>query len=485
MTILIFCILMLLLYLDAVKKIDLLTGPMRFLYFLIVPHFPFIFYCCLISDLSLIPLIFLALGLATFHLYSTIRMHFVPFRRDESGNTRIRIEYGGMLLLKAGILGIFLQILLYLILYLTSQFFLPSLFDRLDYGISFATALFFTFDIIYTCVFILLFLLNGGIRVICTCRRLGIVKRVLICLNLWIPVVNLFLAHAMCRAVKDEYAIAVTRRQNAELRPSSNACKTKYPLIMVHGIGFRDLKYFNYWGRIPRILQKNGACVYYGHQKAWGTIEENAAAIAQTIDKALQETGADKVNIIAHSKGGLDSRYLISHLGYADKIASLTTMSTPHRGSELIPFLNKLPDGIYRWIAGLLDHSSAQLGDEHPDCYHASKQLDPAFCSRFNETTPDSPQVYYQSYASVMKNCFSDALLSVPYFFMKLLSHEPNDGLVTESSAKWGQFQGTLQSRKRGISHGDMIDLKREDIKGFDVLECYIQLVENLKEEGF
>lgn len=58
MTILIFCILMLLLYLDAVKKIDLLTGPMRFLYFLIVPHFPFIFYCCLISDLSLIPLIF-------------------------------------------------------------------------------------------------------------------------------------------------------------------------------------------------------------------------------------------------------------------------------------------------------------------------------------------------------------------------------------------------------------------------------------------
>ena len=49
MTILIFCILMLLLYLDAVKKIDLLTGPMRFLYFLIVPHFPFIFYCFLDS----------------------------------------------------------------------------------------------------------------------------------------------------------------------------------------------------------------------------------------------------------------------------------------------------------------------------------------------------------------------------------------------------------------------------------------------------
>ncbi|MDY3771015.1 MAG: hypothetical protein SOZ88_09535 [Lachnospiraceae bacterium] len=46
-------------------------------------------------------------------------------------------------------------------------------------------------------------------------------------------------------------------------------------------------------------------------------------------------------------------------------------------------------------------------------------------------------------------------------------------------------FQGTLQSQGRGISHGDMIDLKREDIKGFDVLECYIQIVTNLKEERF
>ena len=45
-----------------------------------------------------------------------------------------------------------------------------------------------------------------------------------------------------------------------------NNCKTKYPILMVHGMGFRDRKYFNYWGRIPKILKENGADIYYGHQ---------------------------------------------------------------------------------------------------------------------------------------------------------------------------------------------------------------------------
>ncbi|MGN0374887.1 MAG: hypothetical protein ACI4EN_05245 [Butyrivibrio sp.] len=38
---------------------------------------------------------------------------------------------------------------------------------------------------------------------------------------------------------------------------------------------------------------------------------------------------------------------------------------------------------------------------------------------------------------------------------------------------------------KRGISHGDMIDLNRENIPGFDVREWYVQLVADLKNRGF
>lgn len=53
-------------------------------------------------------------------------------------------------------------------------------------------------------------------------------------------------------------------------------------------------------------------------------------------------------------------------------------------------------------------------------------------------------------------------------------------------SAKWGEFKGVFSNnRTRGISHGDIIDLKREDYKGIDVTETYVQIVRELKENGF
>ena len=61
-----------------------------------------------------------------------------------------------------------------------------------------------------------------------------------------------------------------------------------------------------------------------------------------------------------------------------------------------------------------------------------------------------------------------------------------NDGLVSTYSAKWGEFKGIFANqRMRGISHGDMIDLKRQDYKGFDVAEAYVQIAAELKEKGF
>ncbi len=476
--------LLLVLFLDANNKIELSNRFCACIYTFIVPHFPLMIVYLWAEKKEIgFGAWILMLCIVMFQLYSTLRLHFLPFRKNRTESRRIGIEYGGYLLMRLSCIGLLSQIVFYLFFYIGNA---AVDMQKLFPFIITTNRFYLTFDIIYTCIFLWLFLANGTIRILCTCYRLGVVKRILICLWMWIPVVNLFLLRIVSRAAKDEYDIALERHLNETMRVGTDCCATKYPIIMVHGIGFRDLKFFNYWGRMPRLLIENGATIYYGHQNAWGTIEDNAAKIAQTIDRALAETGAAKVNIIAHSKGGLDSRYLISKLGYEEKVASLTTMSTPHRGSALIDLLNKLPDWCYRLIAGWFDRSFATMGDEKPDCYHASKQLAPAYCEKFNEQTADSPLVFYQSYTSVMHGMFSDSLLSIPYLFMKLLTHEKNDGLVAVSSAKWGAFKGVFENtKKRGLSHGDMIDLKREDIKGFDILEKYVQIVEELKNRGF
>ena len=74
--------------------------------------------------------------------------------------------------------------------------------------------------------------------------------------------------------------------------------------------------------------------------------------------------------------------------------------------------------------------------------------------------------------------------LNLSYHLVKYFDG-PNDGLVSEASFQWGERYTLLQTDgDRGISHGDMIDLNRENIPEFDVREFYVQLVHDLKNRG-
>lgn len=312
-------------------------------------------------------------------------------------------------------------------------------------------------------------------------KRLRILKRIIIWSLIWIPGLNLILALYLRGLGRQEIDHTLHRIELEDIFAEGQVCNTRYPILLVHGVGFRDLHYFNYWGRVPRELVRNGARVYYGHQEAWGTIEENGKVLKDKIFAIMKETGSEKVNIIAHSKGGLDARYVISGLGMQDYVASLTTINTPHHGSRLVDFLKHLPDPVYRAICGQINRTFHRFGDSRPDAYHASYQLSHAYSEDFNERYPNQEGIYYQSYASLMKNAFSSKLLFIPYLLLKILD-APNDGLVTVESATWTNFQGVIQnSHLRGISHADMIDLTREDYRGFDVITFYVELVQRLK----
>lgn len=338
---------------------------------------------------------------------------------------------------------------------------------------------------IFSLLFALLLLWNGILRIFFTSLRLRLGTRLLMLLAMWIPGINLIVLLYALRKVHAEYDFACYKASVREVRAESNLCKTRYPIVMVHGVGFRDLRYFNYWGRIPRELTRYGATVYYGNQEAFATIATNAKDLRDRIQEILQETGKKKVNLIAHSKGGLDSRYAISHYQLGHQVASLTTICTPHHGCRFVDYACRLPEGLYRAVAAAFDWWFGHWGDAHPDFYTATHQFSTVESKTFNEQVPDVAGVYYQSYASRMRGAFSDPLLWLPYCLIKPLEGD-NDGLVSTASAQWGAFRGVIENRGyRGISHGDMIDLKREDYRDFDVVECFVRIVSELKEKGF
>ena len=425
----------------------------------------------------------LCLILILIQIVVALYLHIMPVSKQKFSSRRLQILYGGRQILRICFFGILSQLIVYPVL-----FHLPVPDPHLPdaEGLALAFYFFSVLDIIYIILYFYLLLLNGSLRILCTCRSLGTFRRILVFAGIMTPVVNLVVLRYICGKAKEECDRELCRFENRKERDGTLICATKYPIIMLHGIGFRDLKYFNYWGRIPKELVRNGAIVYYGHQEAWGTIEDNALAIRDKIKEVLAENRCDKVNIIAHSKGGLDARYVISALHMEQQVASLTTVSTPHQGSELINLLSRLPDSLYRKISSLFDRSYRKFGDQHPDCYHASKQLAPSYCGHFNEICPNAPEVYYQSYVSQMKGFTADWMLCIPHLLMRLAGAPQNDGLVSVTSAKWGEFKETFVSTSgHGVSHGDMIDLKREDYRGFDVIEAYVKMVAKLKDKGY
>lgn len=240
------------------------------------------------------------------------------------------------------------------------------------------------------------------------------------------------------------------------------SCATKYPLLLVHGIAGRDEGRLPYWGRIPARLREEGAAVYLAGNGGFATIEESARQIRRRVEEIASSRGVDRVNIVAHSMGGLDARYYISSLGGGARAASLTTFSTPHRGSALADFFLEGHPRTSRRVGKIIDLMSRALRKERDsDAYEAARELGPSACAVFNEANPDDARVYYRSYASTI-----DADYGVrAYAALQRLLYAregANDGFVSVESARWGDFRGVIGADEcLSISHDDVHDLRR------------------------
>ena len=271
-----------------------------------------------------------------------------------------------------------------------------------------------------------------------------------------------------------------------------NGWKTpRYPVLMVHGMGFRDRKRINYWGRIPKALERMGCRIFYGGQDSNASIDTNARVLADKIKAIISETGAEKLNVIAHSKGGVDVRAAICDYHLEKYIASVTTINSPHHGSKTVDLLLKFPDWLVRIAGACTDLVFRILGDKEPDSYRVFHSLTTRKAEEFNQTHRNIPDIYYQSFAFVMRHPFGDIFLWFPSLIVWLIEGE-NDGLLTPRAVKWGDFQGIIRSNSgRGISHCDEVDMRRHRLtkkqgEGVsDIVDFYVDVVKKLAERGF
>ena len=329
--------------------------------------------------------------------------------------------------------------------------------------------------------------LNGVLRLLAASLQTSRTRKILLLALWWLPGVNLLLVRYVYRiAVKESRTEAAKAARDAARLPQQ-VCRTRYPLLLVHGIFFRDWPLVNYWGRIPAVLAANGATIHYGGQQSAVSVAAAGVELASTIERIIQQTGCGKVNIIAHSKGGLDARWAISQAGAAPYVASLTTISTPHRGCNMARvLLERIPGQATAKVAGAYEALFTKLGDISPDFLAGVTDLTDTECARLNAAMPDAPGVAYYSAGSRMASALASPFpLNLGYSIVYPLEG-PNDGLVATTSMPWGTWLGLVEpSGREGLSHGDMVDLLRRDIGDFDVCEFYVGLVSRLREAGY
>jgi triacylglycerol lipase len=220
-----------------------------------------------------------------------------------------------------------------------------------------------------------------------------------------------------------------------------------HPIVLVHGIFnpdslldmvrrwniplLRSLIRFQYFKGVAPYLVSNGfKDVLAPTLDLAAPSAERAGHLKEAVNAFLSQTGAEKVNLIAQSMGGLDSRRMIVDLGMADKVASLTTIGTLHLGTILADHVinDTGGDELIRVARKLLKLD-----------LKGGIDLTEPVCAEFNRRAEDAEAkngVFYQTYSSEPTEDMLIAPLLLTYRFI-LEKRGPNDTLVPVDSQRW------------------------------------------------
>ena len=251
------------------------------------------------------------------------------------------------------------------------------------------------------------------------------------------------------------------------------------PVVLHKGLfGFGDFQLgplkMSYFNGIDHAIAARGHPLIRPQCSPTGAIALRARQLKQTILKQMEIWGQPrgKVVIIAHSMGGLDSRYMISKLAMADHVAALVTITTPHRGS---PYADWSIRHVGQLFGALKLMKMLKI---ETDAFH---DLTTDSCRVFNQEVIDAPGVKYYSVSA------AQPVSKIPAFAMHSYNiifdaEGDNDGLVSIKSGIWGTHLGTWPADHwQTINKRATLELKMAEGQ---VTGYYMDILDRLQRDG-
>lgn len=230
------------------------------------------------------------------------------------------------------------------------------------------------------------------------------------------------------------------------------------------------------------LLREHGVIAFAPNIAPYVKLEVGSAAWTRVIGKVLKMTGSSKINVIAHSMGGISLRHAIHTMDLEGTVSSLTTVSSPHHGTSLADMAIETPKTALKTFINISDKlGNAIYPRIQSDILGALHQLTPGYMAGFNRVTPDAPGIsYYSVSAATGKNTDTNiGMLLTPYNRYIYAREGINDGFVSEKSAHWGEHIACIS-----LSHLEQVklNLSRNHIPEWENL--WLSIIRRLSEGG-
>lgn len=266
--------------------------------------------------------------------------------------------------------------------------------------------------------------------------------------------------------------------------PEPEVVDLKHPVLLCHGYGaIASLVKPSPLYDVSLLMRSHNVLAYAPNIVPYATIETRAKGWVRLIQQLTDESETGKINVVAHSMGGLDMRYALSRLNISDRVASFTTVCTPHRGTSLAELTLKTPEAIREKLADFLDWMGDHIYPQtKSDSVSSAAQLTREYVGNvFNPQMPNVEEIPYYSYSAAVGKGTDEPIRVIARYQNNHIFEEegPNDGMVSVKSAKWGEHIKTSN-----LSHLEQMNLRLRDDRRALFENFWFEVIKMLEAKG-